>query len=106
MERVRFRDIKPYAVVASLDELRGPEAGVIHLPHRARWQDDKDVDISDLGGARMAYQALLAEGDEAVQAELLNRNVLQRLWPQLHLDQRVRDLWESRFPELAVVDVT
>ena len=106
MERVRFIDIKPYAVVASLDELCGPETGMIHLPHRVRWQDDKDVDISDLGGARMAYQALLAEGDETVQAQLLNRRVLQRIWPQLHLDQRVRDLWESRFPELTVADVT
>ena len=51
-----------------------------------------------------SYQALLAEGDEAVQAELLNRNVLQRLWPQLHLDQRVRDLWEAQFPELSSTD--
>lgn len=104
MERVRFRDIKPYSVVSSLDELRGPEAGVIHLPHRVRWQED--VDISDLGGARMAYQALLTEGDETNQAQLLNRRVLRRLWPRLHLDQRVRDLWESRFPGLAVADVT
>ena len=106
MDRIRFRDIKPYCVVASLDDLCGPESGVIHLPHWVRWQDDKDVDISDLGGARMAYQALLAEGDETVQAQLLNRRVLQRIWPQLHLDQRVRDLWESRFPELTVADVT
>ena len=52
MDRIRFRDIKPYCVVTSLDDLRGPERGVIHLPHWVRWQDDKDVDISDLGGAR------------------------------------------------------
>ena len=100
MDRIRFRDLKPYCAVANLDELRGPESGVIHLPIWVRWQDDRDVDISDLGGARMAYQALLAEGTEEIQAELLNKDVLQRLWPQLHLDQRVRDLWETRFPEL------
>lgn len=78
---------------------------LIHLPHRVRWQDDKDVDISDLGGARMAYLALLAEGDEVFQVELLNKTDLLRLWPQLHLDRRVRGFWEVRFPELAAGSV-
>lgn len=65
-----------------------------------RWQDDGDVDVTEPGGARMAYQALLAEGTGEIQAELLNKATLVRLWPQLNLDARVRDLWESRFPEL------
>lgn len=101
MERVRFRDLKPYEVVGSLDDLRGPADGTIRLPIWVRWADDGDIDVTDLGGARMAYQALLAEGTAEIQAELINKDTLLRLWPQLSLDVRVRELWESHFPELA-----
>lgn len=100
MERVRFRDLKPYEVVASLDDLHGPAEGTIHLPIWVRWLDDGDIDVTDLGGARLAYQALLAEGTDEIQAQLMNKTILLRLWPQLSLDSRVRDLWEERFPEL------
>lgn len=99
-ERVRFRDIKPYEVVGSLDDLHGPAEGTIRLPIWVRWLDDGDIDVTDLGGARMAYQALLAEGTVEIQAQLMNKSTLLRLWPQLSLDSRVRELWESRFPEL------
>ena len=50
----------------------------------------------------MAYQALLTEGRVAEQGRLLNRDRLIELWPVINLDQRVRDLWETRFPELRV----
>lgn len=99
--RVRFRDLKPYYAPESLEALRGPYHGRIDLPHRARWQADRrGVDIDDLGGRRMAYQALLAEGSAADQERLLNQRRLIETWPLLNLDQRVLDLWEGRFPEL------
>lgn len=100
MERVRFRDLKPYEIVASLDELRGPEQGTIRLPIWVRWLDDGDIDVSELGGVRLAYQALLAEGTDTIQAQLMNKNTLIRVWPLLSLDSRIRELWEQRFPEL------
>lgn len=99
-QRVRFRDLKPYDVVASLDELRGPARGAISLPRWVRWQADGDVDVDDPGGLRMAYQALLSEGTAEVQTRLLNKLLLIAVWPELSLDSRVRDLWESRFVEL------
>lgn len=99
-QRARFRDLKPYDVVASLDELRGPARGPISLPRWVRWQADGDVDVDDPGGLRMAYQALLSEGTAEVQARLLNKQLLITVWPSLSLDSRVRDLWESRFLEL------
>ena len=99
--RVRFRDLKPYYAPESLEAPRGPYHGRIDLPHRARWQaDHRGVDIDDLGGRRMAYQALLAEGSAADQERLLNRRRLVETWPLLNLDRRVLDLWEGRFPEL------
>lgn len=71
--RQRFRDLKPYEVVDSLDDLQGPAAGSVHLPRWVRWQADGEVDIDDPGGLRMAYQALLSEGTSEIQAQLLNR---------------------------------
>lgn len=34
--RVFFRDVKPYAIVDDLDQLRGPAGGVVELSHSAR----------------------------------------------------------------------
>ena len=95
--RVRFRDVKPYDAPASLDELRGPYDGPIDLPHSVRWQADRfDVDVSNLGWRRMAYQALLAEGTADQQRRLMNRDRLIEAWPILNMDPRVRGLWEKR----------
>ena len=101
---MRFRDLKPYDVPGSLAELRGPYSGLIDLPHGVRWQDDRlVVDVSNEGWRRMAYQALLAEGFVDEQRELLNRERLIEIWPVLHMDRRVRELWEGRFSELRAV---
>lgn len=53
---VRFRDVKPYEVVASLCDLRGPSASRIRLPIWVRWIDDGEIELMDLGSAKMAYQ--------------------------------------------------
>lgn len=102
--RVRLRDIKPYDAPASLDELCGPYDGTINLPHSVRWQPDRiDVDVSNPGWRRMAYQALLAEGTVDQQRRLMNRDRLIEAWSTLNTDPRVRDLWEGRFPLLRTV---
>ena len=99
--RVRFRDVKPYDVPMSLDELRGPYDGLIDLPHTVRWQADRlALNVSVAGWRRMAYQALLAEGTADEQRRLMNRARLVEIWPVLNMDPRVRDLWEGRFAEL------
>ncbi len=60
------------------------------------------VNLDSEGGADvMAYQATLSEGRVVDQVKLLNRDLLTELWPRLVLPQRARELWESRFPELA-----
>jgi hypothetical protein len=100
-ERVFFRDIKPYWAPESLDELHGPLGGVVQLSHSVLWAPGGGtVDLDEPGGIGLAYRAVLAEGLVADQVEILNRERLIAVWPELMLPQRVRELWESRFPEL------
>jgi DNA invertase Pin-like site-specific DNA recombinase len=98
--RVFFRDTKPYEAPSSLDELRGPAGGMIELPHSVYWGPERTVDLDTAAGIRKTYQAALREGTAAEQVSLLNRDVLLREWGELALPDRVRVLWESRFPEL------
>lgn len=100
--RVFFRDTKPYEMPESLDELHGPTGGVLELPHSVYWGPERSVSLDSPSGIRKAYQAVLREGTADDQAFILNRHVLQREWAELALPHRVRVMWESRFPQLAV----
>lgn len=98
--RVRFRDVKPYDIVDSLDDLRGPTSGAVVLPRSVLWVGDGEVDLDRSGGARMVYQAVLAEGTSTDMETFLNRDLLVSIWPALVLDERLRSMWEERFPQL------
>jgi DNA invertase Pin-like site-specific DNA recombinase len=98
--RVFFRDTKPYDAPQSLDELHGPAGGVLDLPHSVYWGPERTVDLDTPAGIRKTYQAALREGTSEEQATILNRDVLLREWSELALPDRVRVMWESRFPEL------
>lgn len=100
-ERVFFRDVKPYAIVDDLDQLRGPAGGVVELSHSVLWAPgDPYVNLDEPGGTAMAYQAVLAEGEVEDLEHVLHRGRLIAVWSELMLDRRVREMWESRFPEL------
>jgi len=101
--RVFFRDIKPYEMPDSLEELRGPSAGLLELPHSVYWGPLRSVSLDNPSGIRKAYQAVVREGTAKDQALLLNCDVLRREWSELALPDRVRVMWEQRFPELALV---
>ena len=99
--RVYFRDVKPYEVPGSLDELRGPVGGVVELCHSVLWAPgDGRVDLDEPGGVGIAYRAVLSEGTVADHTAVLNRARLIEVWDELLLPRRVRELWEERFPEL------
>lgn len=98
--RVFLRDVKPYDAPGSLDELAGPSGGVLELPHHVYWGPEPTVDLDSPCGVVKAYQAVLSEGSAGDQAVLLNRGLLLRVWPDLALPDRVRLLWEGRFPAL------
>ena len=100
-DRVFYRDIKPYDAPERLDDLHGPHGGRLELPLNVYWGPEATVDLDSLGGVVKAYQATLREGRVVDQVEVLNRDRLIEIWPELMLPIRVRDLWENRFPELA-----
>lgn len=101
-DRVFFRDIKPYDVPDSLDDLRGPDGGVIVLPFGVDpVPGGRSVDLDEDGLTGMAYEAILQEGTTEEIVALVNRDRLRRVWAELVLPTRARDVWEGRFPELA-----
>lgn len=100
--RVFYRDIKPYDVPARLEDLRGPDGGQMTLPVNVYWGPWSVVDLDIRSDVVKAYQATLREGRVVDQVALLNRDLLVRIWPELMLPARVRELWESRFPELSI----
>lgn len=99
--RVFYRDTKPYDVPERLDELHGPRSGRLELPVNVYWGPQAIVDLDTLSGVVKAYQATLREGRVVDQVELINRELLREVWSELMLPDRVRVLWETRFPELA-----
>jgi hypothetical protein len=100
-ERVFFRDVKPYAIVDHLDQLRGPSAGMVEVSHSVLWAPGGGhVDLDRPGVLRMVYRAVLNEGSVEDLVRVLNRDVLITVWPELLLPLRVPEMWESRFPEL------
>lgn len=101
-QRVRFRDVKPYEIVDSLDELAGPAIGTITLPVDVYWSGLRDTfDVNDERQRRVAYQAALSNGRRDHIVRFVNRDLLVQTWPLLALDSRVADLWADRFPEIA-----
>lgn len=107
MSTVRFSDIKPYDAPQSLTELSGPGlGGTLHLDHSIMWAPNSStVTLNNMDDVNFAYRAILSEGTEDQQRQLLNADLLRRAWPQLMLPLRVMKLWQERFPELPAKEI-
>lgn len=99
--RVLYKDTIPYDTPTSLDALRGPATGILEVPVTVHWGPRRTFDLDDPRDVHAAYRAIIREGTTTVQEELLNAEVLSRLWPELMLPERCRRTWEERFPDLA-----
>ncbi|WP_139142846.1 transcriptional regulator [Humibacillus sp. DSM 29435] len=99
--RVLYQDVIPYDTPSSIEALAGPCGGVLVLPITVHWGPEPTADLSTPDGVEKAYESLVREGTTQQQEELLDAELLRRVWPGLRLPQRCRDLWESRFPDLA-----
>jgi len=100
--RVLYRDVVPYDTPTSLAALHGPASGPVELPVTVHWGPRRVFDLDDPGLRSAAYRAIVREGTPADQEALLNADLLRELWGELILPDRCRQLWETRFPELAV----
>lgn len=86
-ERITYRQLKPFCLPTSLDDLSGPHTGSLRLPIHLCWSPGDHVfDLARLGDALTVYQCVIAEGTTQEQHEYLNHALLIELWPHLHLD--------------------
>jgi hypothetical protein len=99
--RVCFRDVKPYDVPSTLDQLRGPLQGDVELRRAVFWAPGEPrISLDTLDGVRMAYRIVITQGAVEDQIEVLNQELLVAVWADLVLPDRVRAPWEERFPDL------
>jgi hypothetical protein len=102
MQRPSYGSTRPYAMVKTLADLAVPGHGVVTLPLRMDWSQQHRYDLDLDSDRRLLYETVLNEAlypDDL--GELLNAELLTRIWPQLWLPARVRGMWEEHFPELA-----
>jgi hypothetical protein len=96
-----YGDGKPYIVADDLGALRGPTGGTVTLPHHLDWSGRSTYDLDRPARLSSMYKAVLNEaGTIQDLRDWLDKRVLIDLWPTLWLPRRLRQLWESRFPEL------
>jgi len=88
-----------WLVIQNLDDLTGPTAGMMELPHVIHWGPLRVCDLSNDGRRRTAYQEILREAATGEQlASLLNKDLLIQDWPFLMLPPRLRAGWEKVHP--------
>jgi hypothetical protein len=67
------------------------------------WSSDAHYNLDDPGDMLVMYQTVLNEA--ATRSDLvrwIDARALRRLWPTMWLPTRLRMLWETQFPELAI----
>ncbi|MDQ3276112.1 MAG: hypothetical protein M3Q39_14080 [Actinomycetota bacterium] len=100
--RLRYVDVRPYALPDELAELAGPTGGEVSLPRALAWGPRRSFILEDPDQRRMLYEIVVQEASTATElGEYLSRALLTDLWPRLTLPPRCRQQWEARFPELA-----
>lgn len=99
--RVFVRDLKPYYAPHDLSELKGPVDGEVELRRCVFWAPGEPrIDLDEPGGIEMAYRVVITEGEVSDQVAVINLGHLHRVWQDLILPERARELWEERFPAL------
>jgi hypothetical protein len=91
-----------FEVVESLESLRGPDTGTVAVPGRLVDRElPARADLDRAWQRLLLYRRLLSGGTAAEQCTLLNRTLLNQLWPARLGPPVVLQVWERRFPELS-----
>ena len=102
--RVPTRYARPYILPDRLDELTGQTSGVVRLPGHLDWSGSAVYDLDSPGRIVDLYRTVLMEAaDPADLARYLDAGTLRRLWAMLWLPQALREAWEARFADLAML---
>jgi excisionase family DNA binding protein len=101
-EQRRYADHRPYPdPPARLADLTGPTSGVVELPITIDWGPRRRYDLGTDTDRRIVYERVLREaGDAEEVGRYVNGAILVDVWSRLWLPQRIRRIWEQRFPEL------
>ncbi len=85
---------------ARLEDLHGPERGVIVLPRHLAWPGMREFDVTDDRLRRSMYGIVLTQGRRNDLARFVNPRLLMQDWPLLRssLDPKLRRWCERRLP--------
>lgn len=97
---VRYESTIPYDVPSSLDELVGPESGLVEVGSHIDTSPRPVYDLADPDQVWALYTRVVRDGMVSDQQSLLRQDWLVRLWPSLMLPARCRSQWEMAFPAL------
>jgi hypothetical protein len=99
-----YADNRPYVLPETLGELVGPVSGVVQLPLRLDWTERAAFHVDDPAERNVMYERVIREATRVDDLRsYLNGTVLREAWRQLFLPERVRRIWEERFPVLRPV---
>lgn len=101
----RYADHVPYATPRDLGDLHGPTAGVVRVRPHINTGQDPTYDVGDERRLIALYSAVVRDGSADDQCALLDEATLLRLWPDLRLPRRCREVWVARFPALGSLGV-
>lgn len=91
-----------YVVPESLDRLHGPDHGEVSLPKRILWNPSRPFNLGDDKRAATMLRLVLLEARKNEDLEeLVNADLLKKLWGRVRLPEYIRGSWEQKFPELA-----
>jgi hypothetical protein len=101
MGKITHADTIPYETPDSLDDLSGPVSGVVRVPMNIHPGPDPTYDTAEPKELTVMYADTIRDGLKRQQEQLLDKQLLLRLWPDLPLPTRCRAIWETHFPELS-----
>ena len=92
---------RPYAVPVALADLQGPVIGLVELPSAVAWTGRRTYDVAAPADLVVMYERVIVEAPTVeVLDALIDQEKLLSIWARLYLPEHVRQLWQSRFPQL------
>ncbi len=98
--RPSFASLRPYATPPRLNDLHGPTTGIIRVRPHIDTSPHPVYDLDSPDQLRQLYRAVVRDGTPEDQMSILDLPTLERIWSELDLPVRCRQVWEARFPEL------